>query len=100
MLYDTTILGEQNAALREIVGLYNGAAGRTAVGDQAIVNLQFGPLGKNVWEQLPRPRGSGASPDCFYDYHNSPNKGCSEYLLVKDAGAYSRAEARKRMLMS
>jgi hypothetical protein len=98
MLYDTSILGEQNAALRDIVELYNGAAGRIAIDDQAIVNYYFGPLGKNVWAQLPRQRGERASPDCFYDYHNSPNQGCSSYILVKDAGSYSRAEARARRL--
>jgi len=95
MFFDPAILGQRNAALREIAALYHGAAGATALSDQGPLNLYWGPLTRNAWAELPRRRVASSGADCFYSHFRHPTDGCNSFLLVKEMTA-PRVAARAR----
>ena len=87
MIYDTALLGTQNAALREITQVFNSPIAGTVSGDQEIFNLYFGPLGRNVWTNVPKQRPGAADGSCFYAYSSQGSYQpchCTTYLMVKN----------------
>ena len=88
MLYDTALLGNKNSALREITQLFASPIGGIIGGDQEVLNWYFGPLGRNVWTNLPTQRADAQAGSCFYAYSSSgpyQPTNCTNYLMVKSA---------------